>query len=167
VTPERPGGGAMSPSPSGQTPAPVDAGSGNERLDMGSIGAADVAPPTTARDAGPVDMPPAADAAPMPPTTAPPDAAPAAGVVIRAMDIQADVVRARVVYANEIRADSGQIGVAHENPDEGRWEGSGNSGKIEQAEVVADVIYVKELRCKRIEVAEAFAKKIRIGAPAP
>ena len=80
------------------------------------------------------------------------------------MEIRAGTVRARVIYAKEIWADSGLIAKSHENPDENRWEGQAQGGKLEQAEIVADTIYVKELRCTRIEAVEAFAKMIRLGA---
>jgi hypothetical protein len=53
--------------------------------------------------------------------------------------------------------------VPHENRDENRWKGPRPAGSLMQAEVVADVIYVKELRCKRIDAAEAYAKMIHLG----
>ena len=83
--------------------------------------------------------------------------------MVRAKEIEADSVRARVVYAKEIWADSGQIQMRHENRDENRWEGPDQAGSIMAAEVVADVIYVRELRCKRIDAAEAYAKTIHLG----
>jgi hypothetical protein len=33
-----------------------------------------------------------------------------------------------------------------------------------QDEVVADTIYVKDLRCQRIEAEQAYAKKVEIGS---
>ncbi len=87
--------------------------------------------------------------------------------MVRAKEIEADSVRARVVYAKEIWADSGQIQMRHENQNENRWEGPSQAGGIRQADVVADVIYVKELRCKLIDAAEAYAKTIHLGGALP
>ena len=121
-------------------------------------------PPPTVPPSPPTTTPADAGAA-MPPSTPPetPPTLPPSIITIRAKELRAGTVRARVIYAKEIWADNGRIEKINQNADENRWEGQGQDGTIEQAEVVADTIYVKELRCTNIEAVEAFAKTVRIG----
>ena len=130
--------------PDAGSPAPGMNGAMDAQVSPGKTASPDAAPPTP--DA----------AAPAPPPS--PEA-----VVIQAMEIEADVVRARVIYAKDVVADSGQIARRNENPDENRWQVSGSGEKIARAELVADTIYVKDLRCRRIEAEVVYAKRVVLG----
>jgi hypothetical protein len=136
-------------------------------------GAADGGPPSPAPADAPLapPPPPSSDA----PPALPPDAGPGSpptdgaaalvppGSVIRADDIEADVVRARVIYAREIRCEVLRIDHPVQSPDENRWQTPGGPAKLTQAEVVAEIIYARDIRCRQVEASEAFAKKIEIG----
>lgn len=99
--------------------------------------------------------PPPAYAAP-PPAYAPPPAPP----VLRAKEIHADVVRAHIIYATEVKARDGRVGVVVKL--RGRPPKPGGP-EIEQREVVADTIYAKEIEARWVEADEIHAKQVRIG----
>ena len=126
--------------------------------------------------------------APLPP--APPPAHQHARVVsapeIRAKEIDTDYVRARVIYAKEVRARGGRIarvegwddddghrgrGKGHgKGKGRGHSKGHGNgngfgwgSQELSVPEVRADVIYVKELNARWIDADLIVAQEVDIG----
>jgi hypothetical protein len=89
---------------------------------------------------------------------------------LRAKDLEANYVRARVIYAKEVKAAGGRIGRIQEWHDRGRGRGRGGnpgyswgSRDVSAPEVQADVIYVKELRARFIEADVIVAKDVDIG----
>jgi hypothetical protein len=82
--------------------------------------------------------------------------------VVRAKELRAGRVRANIIYAKEVVADDGRVGQVFEGNNK-EWERGRTDQKLEAAEIVADVIYVKELRAGWVEAKEIHAKKVRIG----
>jgi hypothetical protein len=98
-----------------------------------------------------------------PPPPPPPPAPLAEGQrVVRAKELRAGRVRANIIYAKEVVADDGRVGQVFEGNNK-EWERGRTDQKLEAAEIVADVIYVKELRAGWVEAKEIHAKKVRIG----
>ena len=107
---------------------------------------------------------------------APPPPPPTRAEVLQVKEIKAGRVRARVIYAKEVKAKGGRIGRVYESGDDdwekggrgrgrGRGHGRGHGhgdGKIEAPEVIADVIYAKEVDADWIEAGEIHAKDVKI-----
>jgi hypothetical protein len=89
--------------------------------------------------------------------------APETGAIVRAVKIDAETVRGRIVYAKEVWAEAGRVDSIHEDPVEQRWEMQGLEPDLVQGDLMADTIYVKELRCGYIEAQQVYAKKVRVG----
>ncbi len=108
-------------------------------------------------------LPPPPHRAPPPPAYAAPPPAyppPPAPLVLRAKEIRADVVRAHVIYATEVKARDGRVGVVLKL--RGKPPKLGGR-EIDRREVVADTIYAKEIEAGWIEADEIHAKQVRIG----
>jgi WXXGXW repeat (2 copies) len=98
---------------------------------------------------------------PPPPRPAPPPRAPPVPAVVSARDIHAGTVRARVIYANEVRAVDGRVGAVlklHGKPPKGEGD-----LELDQPEVVADTIYAKRIDARWVEAGEIHAKHVKIG----
>lgn len=98
---------------------------------------------------------------PPPPSEAPapPPGHGGGGNVLRVKEIKANRVRARIIYAKEIKARDGRIGrVIHT---EGRSDAG--EGELNQPDVEADVIRVVEIKCDWIEADEVHAKEVKLG----
>ncbi len=96
-----------------------------------------------------------------PPPPPPGPVRPPARAVLSAKEIHADVVRARVIYATEVHARDGRVGVVvklHGKPPKLK-----GAPEIEQREVMADTIYAKEIQANWIEADEIHAKQVKIG----
>ncbi|HEY0708333.1 MAG TPA: hypothetical protein VGG33_16120 [Polyangia bacterium] len=104
----------------------------------------------------PTTMPPPVMPPPM--TTPPP---PVAKVIIRAKEVICDLLRAKLIHAKDITADEASIGQLIESEDK-RWEMERGEGKVELSELVADEVYAKDVRCRRIEAAVVHAQKARL-----
>ncbi|ABC80519.1 hypothetical protein [Anaeromyxobacter dehalogenans] len=114
-------------------------------------------PPPPYRPAPP---PPPPEYRPAPPPP-PPRHAPAN--VVRVKELNAGYVRARVIYAKEVRAYEGRIGRMVRDDQWKRGMRKHGGGRIEADELEADVIYAKEVNADWIDAAEIHAKEIRIG----
>lgn len=92
-----------------------------------------------------------------------PAPAPASGDIVRAKEIRAGFVRARVIYAKEVKARSGSVGRVYEDRETEEWERGRTDDKIEVDELYADVIYAKEIEADVVEADEIYAKEVKIG----
>lgn len=110
-----------------------------------------------------VQEPPPPPSRPPPPVPPPPAPPPPRGDVLRVKEIKAGRVRARVIYAKEVKARDGHVGRIVEDDDDERWERDRRDGKIEAPEVSADVIYAKEIEADWIEAGEVHANEVKIG----
>jgi hypothetical protein len=156
-----PGGGAVADaSGPGPVPSPTPPPSGPET---------DAAP--TAADAAPL----LGDAASPPPDISRPLADATAGAVeaagppptwlgpdIRAKEIQADTVTAKVIYAKEIDAEEAKLETLIETKDDKRWEMGGADTKISVVNLMAETIYVEKLHCRRVEARQLYAEVVKI-----
>lgn len=80
--------------------------------------------------------------------------------VIRVKEIKANVVRARVIYAKEIHARRGSIGITHGRSEKNEgWD----TKELKTHEVAADVIHAKEIHADEIYADEVYAKEVKIG----
>ncbi|HEY0705915.1 MAG TPA: hypothetical protein VGG33_03920 [Polyangia bacterium] len=139
---------ATSPPPfSAPTPAP----------DGGVMAMTSPPPPGPSPAAPP--PPPAVDGGVAPDAMAAPNPAPR--VILRAKEINADRVRARMVFAKSVVAAEGKVEQVIESK-EVPWDAERGEGHINLQEVVADEIYVKELRCRRIEADQVHAQQATI-----
>ncbi len=130
---------------------------------------------------GPVPPTPPRVTARRAPTPAP--ARPSTTHTLRAKDLEASFVHARVIYAEEVVASTGRVGRIEYWGDGHRGQGRGHSkGRgqghakhgdgpdfrwgsrdVSMPEVHADVIYVKELRARHVEAQVIVARNVRIG----
>ncbi len=97
---------------------------------------------------------------PPPPRAAPPPRLPPVPAVVSAREIHAGTIRARVIYANEVRALDGRVGAVlklHGKPPKG------DDVELDQPEIVADTIYAKHIDARWIEAGEIHAKHVKIG----
>ncbi len=125
-------------------------------------GVAEAPPATTEGTPAPAAAGPAPGAPPAVPAVSAPAAAPALRIV-RAKEIEADRVTAGVIHAKKIECGGGRVGQS-EKPGDDRWEAeTKGAAKLQQVELVADVIYAKEVKCGWIEAREIHAKEIEIG----
>jgi hypothetical protein len=101
---------------------------------------------------------------PPPPRMRPPPAPPPPHAdVLRVKEIKAGRVRARAIFAKEVKANGGRIGRIFEDRDDERWEQGRADGEIKAPDVRADVIYAKKVEADWIEAGEIHAKKVEIG----
>jgi hypothetical protein len=99
-----------------------------------------------------------------PPPTVPPTAPPAANkVIIRAKEVICDLLRTKLIHAKELSATESSIGQLIES-DSKTWEMERRDGKVEMSEIIADEVYAKEVRCRRIEAAVAYAQEAKLGS---
>jgi hypothetical protein len=108
--------------------------------------------------------PPPGTPAPRPPppgTPAPPQQPPPLPPqnVLRAKEIKAGRVSARVIYAKEVKARDGQVGRIYRVEGNEDWGGN----EIRVPEISADVIYAKEIHADWVEASEIHAKEVKIG----
>jgi hypothetical protein len=103
--------------------------------------------------------PPRDEPYPQPPPQQPRD-------VLRAKEIKADRVYARIIYAKEVKARDGRVGRVYTGEggkgrkgDKGDWGG----GEVNTSEVSAEIIYAKEIKTDWIEADEIHAKEVKIG----
>jgi hypothetical protein len=125
-----------------------------------------VAPPPPAPPPPP-PPPPVVTAPPPPPVVAPPPrppvvAPPPGAVVIRADDIRARRIKARVIYCDDIKAKAGRIGRIIEMDDRG-WKGRDSRGKMFVRELVADTIYADDIKVDWVEADVIYADDAKIG----
>ncbi len=118
-------------------------------------------PPPVYEDSRP---PPPGTPAPRPPPPGrpipqPPPPPPPQQNVLRAKEIKAGRVSARVIYAKEVKAKDGQVGRIYRV--EGNQDWGGNEIKV--PEISADVIYAKEIHADWVEASEIHAKEVKIG----
>jgi hypothetical protein len=83
--------------------------------------------------------------------------------VLRAKEIKAGRVHARVIYAKEVKAKGGRVGRIVQDSRDDSWERGRGDGEIDAPEVFADVIYAKEIEADWIEAGEVHAKEVKIG----
>jgi hypothetical protein len=81
---------------------------------------------------------------------------------VRAKEIKAGRIRARVIHVKEIKARNGRVGRIVES-DEKSWEGAHGQGELKAAEVVADTIWAKEIKADWVEAEIIYAKEAKIG----
>lgn len=79
--------------------------------------------------------------------------------MLRAKEIKAGRVAARVIYAKEVKAKDGRVGRIYRA--EGNEDWGGNEVKI--PEVSAEFIYAKEIHADWVEADEIHAKEVKIG----
>ncbi|HEY0715558.1 MAG TPA: hypothetical protein VGF45_22945, partial [Polyangia bacterium] len=84
-------------------------------------------------------------------------------VILRAKELNADRVRAKMVFAKSVLAVEGQVDQVIESK-EVPGDVERGEGHITIQEIVADEIYVKELRCRRIEANQVHAQQATIVA---
>lgn len=121
-------------------------------------------PPPVYENGPPQYPPPPGTPAPRPPppgTPTPPHPPPPPPQqnVLRAKEIKAGRVSARVIYAKEVKARDGQEGRIFRV--EGKQDWGGN--EIRVPEISADVIYAKEIHADWVEASEIHAKEVKIG----
>ncbi len=95
-----------------------------------------------------------------PPAPRPP---PPAQDVLRAKEIKAGRVYARVIYAKEVKARGGRVGRTYTDGGGKGGKGGWGSGEIHAPEVSAEIIYAKEIKADWIEADEIHAKEVKIG----
>jgi hypothetical protein len=111
-------------------------------------------------DGKPEDKPDAM--APPQPDENGPAPAPPTAVVVRATEINAAHIVAGTIFAEKIEAKGAQIEHVHQSPAERRWQGEVQPGKLNVAEIVADVIYAKDIKVGWLEAKHVFAKDVKI-----
>ncbi|HSN91111.1 MAG TPA: hypothetical protein VLS93_07765 [Anaeromyxobacteraceae bacterium] len=104
-----------------------------------------------------------AEAAPPPPPSRPPPPPPPSGDVLRTKELRAGRVRARVIYAKEVKARDGRIGRIYQDRHGKQWKQGRAHGEIEVPEITADVIYAKEVEADWLEAGEIHAQEVKIG----
>jgi hypothetical protein len=124
-----------------------------------------------APDTGPVGLsgPDAARTAVVPdamaPTaTPPPDTAP---LIVRAHNVMADRIRAGVVYAHRLDAKSGTVGQTGDPLPEATLATEIGRMDLKVSELVADVLYARDIQADRIEIVETHVSSLRIDKPDP
>lgn len=73
-------------------------------------------------------------------------------------DVKAGVLRARVLYAKDVKARTGYV--TRFVPDASTWEQGRSDSDVEAPEIEADVIYAKDVDAERIEASEVHAKEL-------
>jgi hypothetical protein len=106
-------------------------------------------------------------AAPTPPPARAPALAPVVATytaVVRAKEVKADRIVARVVYAKEVKARDGEVLHVVRDRKTKEWERGGRSEEeLDVPEVQADVIYAREIHAGWIQADEVHAQDVRIG----
>lgn len=110
----------------------------------------------------PVYTPPVVTAPPPPTPLPPPIYTRPAGTTVRADDIKARVIRARVVWAESIKCNGGRIG-RYIPTREDSWERAQGRQDIRVPELQVDTIYAEDIKCDWIEAEEVHAEKARVG----
>ena len=93
------------------------------------------------------------------PAPAPAPPPPPPGNVVRAKEIKAGRVTARVVYCKELHAKGGRVD-RHDRV-EGKQDWGGK--EINVPELNADTIYAKEIHADSVDIGEAHCKEVKIG----
>jgi hypothetical protein len=84
------------------------------------------------------------------------------GPVVRAKEIEADVIVAQIIYAKEIETEEAKVDALTESKDEKRWEMERAETKIAVQSLLAEVIYVEKIKCRRVEARALYAEKVKI-----
>jgi hypothetical protein len=84
------------------------------------------------------------------------------GPVVRAKEIDADTVVAQVIYAKDVEAEEAKVDSLTESKEDKRWEMGRSDSKIAVQSLMADVIYVEKIKCRRIEARELHAETVKI-----
>jgi hypothetical protein len=87
----------------------------------------------------------------------------AAPTIVRAKEVRADRIIARVIYCKELKADDGRVGSV--NSSHQGHEGWG-SDEINVAELRADEVHAKDVRAGFIQADEVRCKEVKIQAEA-
>jgi hypothetical protein len=77
--------------------------------------------------------------------------------VLHAKEVKAKRIRARVIYAKEVKAEGGSIGRVYGYEGGGKWGG----GEVKVPELVVDTIYAKEVKAEWLEADEVHAKEVK------
>jgi hypothetical protein len=83
-------------------------------------------------------------------------------IVVRANGITANIVRAKVIYAQSLDTYEAEIGRINRSNEESRWRQGEGLPHVTVHELVADEIFVKELNCRRVEADAVFAQEVEI-----
>ena len=84
------------------------------------------------------------------------------GPVVRAKEIQADTVRAMLIYAKDVETEEAHVDSLTESKDDKRWEMGRAETKVAVRSLLAEVIYVEKLKCRRVEARELHAETVKI-----
>jgi hypothetical protein len=116
-----------------------------------------------ARSPGPAAEPPLDAASEM--DRAPPDAGPpAAPIILRLHDVQAERLVARIVYAHSIEAKDGSVGARLQPlPDMTLNAEMGSRDLKGASEIVVDILYAHDVKLTWIDVRETHATTTHIG----
>src|SRR5439155_14252510 len=121
-------------------------------------------PPPTAPSPA---TPPGAQAPPAPPGSpgpAPAEAAPAPPQELAAKDIEAERVRARVIYARRVEARGGKVAAIVEDRETKLWLGGPpTEGSVTAREIDVGVIYAERVKAAWIEADRVYAQEVEIG----
>ncbi|ACG72029.1 conserved hypothetical protein [Anaeromyxobacter sp. K] len=113
--------------------------------------------------AAPPPPPPPPQYRPAPPPPPPPPPRHAPQNVVRVKELNAGYVRARVIYAKEVRASEGRIGRIARDDEWKRGMRKHGGGRIDADDLEADVIYAKEINADWIDAEVIHAKELRLG----
>ena len=125
-------------------------------------------PPATPPPATPSPpTPPGAQAPPAPPGSpgpAPAEVAPAPPQELAAKDIEAERVRARVIYARRVEARGGKVAAIVEDRETKLWLGGPpTEGSVTAREIDVGVIYAERVKAAWIEADRVYAQEVEIG----
>ena len=111
------------------------------------------------------ETPPAAPPQAMPsPGPAPAEVAPAPLQQLAAKDIEAERVRARVIYARRVEARGGKVAAIVEDRETKLWLGGPpTEGSVTAREIDVGVIYAERVKAAWIEADRVYAQEVRIG----
>jgi len=111
------------------------------------------------------ETPPAAPPQAMPsPGPAPAEVAPAPLQQLAAKDIEAERVRARVIYAKRVEARGGHVAAIVEDRESTLWQdGPPIEGHVTAVEIDTGVIYAERVKAAWIEADRVYAQEVRIG----
>jgi hypothetical protein len=110
--------------------------------------------------------PPAQETPPATPSPgpAPAEVAPAPLQQLAAKDIEAERVRARVIYAKRVEARGGHVAAIVEDRESTLWQdGPPIEGHVTAVEIDTDVIYAERVKAAWIEADRVYAQEVRIG----
>jgi hypothetical protein len=85
-----------------------------------------------------------------------------AKIILRASGITANIVRAKVVYAQTLDAYQANIDQLQRSANELRWQEGLGHPHITEHEIVVDELYVKDLFCRNIVAGQVFTQKATI-----